>query len=63
MFSQVVLSMQLPFAVIPLVRFVSDRRKMGQFTISRPVAAVAWIVASIIVILNLKLLFDTFFGS
>ncbi len=34
MFSQVVLSMQLPFAVIPLVRFVSDKRKMGQFVIS-----------------------------
>jgi manganese transport protein len=49
--------------VIPLVRFVSDRRKMGPFTISRPVAAVAWIVAGIIVILNLKLLFDTFFGG
>jgi manganese transport protein len=61
-FSQVVLSMQLPFAVIPLVRFVSDRRKMGQFAISRPVAAVAWIVAGIIVVLNVKLLFDTFFG-
>jgi Natural resistance-associated macrophage protein len=44
-FSQVVLSMQLPFAVIPLVRFVSDRRKMGDFAISRSVAAVAWIVA------------------
>ena len=37
-FSQVVLSMQLPFAVIPLVRFVSDRRKMGKFAISRTVA-------------------------
>ncbi|MDP2331472.1 MAG: Nramp family divalent metal transporter [Reyranella sp.] len=61
-FSQVILSMQLPFAVIPLVQFVSDRRKMGKFTISRPVAAVAWIVAAIIVILNLKLLFETFFG-
>ena len=58
-FSQVVLSMQLPFAVIPLVRFVSDRRKMGQFAISRTTAAVAWIVAGIIVALNLKLLFDT----
>ena len=34
-FSQVILSMQLPFAVIPLVRFVSDRRKMGEFAISR----------------------------
>src|SRR6266702_3306319 len=61
-FSQVVLSMQLPFAVIPLVRFVSDRRKMGNFAISRPVAAAAWIVAGIIVILNVKLLFDTLFG-
>ena len=38
--------MQLPFAVIPLVRFVSDRRKMGDFAISRSVAAVAWIVAA-----------------
>jgi len=61
-FSQVVLSMQLPFAVIPLVRFVSDKRKMGKFAISRPVASLAWIVAGIIVILNLKLLFDTLFG-
>ena len=45
-FSQVVLSMQLPFAVIPLVRFVSDRRKMGEFRDIRarsPLAA--WIVA------------------
>jgi manganese transport protein len=61
-FSQVILSMQLPFAVIPLVRFVSDRRKMGDFAISRTVAAVAWIVAAIIVALNVKLLFETFFG-
>jgi manganese transport protein len=61
-FSQVVLSMQLPFAVIPLVRFVSDRRKMGSFAISRPVAVTAWIVAGIIVVLNVKLLFDTLFG-
>ncbi|WP_291843486.1 Nramp family divalent metal transporter [Bradyrhizobium sp.] len=61
-FSQVVLSMQLPFAVIPLVRFVSDRRKMGDFVISRSVAALAWIVAGVIVALNVKLLFETFFG-
>ena len=61
-FSQVVLSMQLPFAVIPLVRFVSDRRKMGHFAISRPLAAAAWIVAGTIVVLNVKLLFDTLFG-
>ncbi|WP_139862647.1 Nramp family divalent metal transporter [Bradyrhizobium ivorense] len=61
-FSQVVLSMQLPFAVIPLVRFVSDKRKMGAFAIPMPVAAAAWIVAGVIVILNVKLLIDTFFG-
>jgi len=35
---------------------------MGNFAISRPVAATAWIVAGIIVVLNLKLLFDTLFG-
>lgn len=61
-FSQVVLSMQLPFAVIPLVRFVSDKRKMGDFAVSRSVAALAWIVAAIIVVLNVKLLFDTMVG-
>jgi len=61
-FSQVILSMQLPFAVIPLVRFVSDRRKMGVFVIPTSVAVLAWIVASIIVVLNLKLLFETFIG-
>src|ERR1700709_641161 len=48
-FSQVVLSMQLPFAVIPLGRVFSDRRKMGDFVISRSTAAAAWIVAAIIV--------------
>jgi manganese transport protein len=61
-FSQVILSMQLPFAVIPLVQFVSDRRKMGTFVISRPLAMLAWVVAGIIVILNLKLLVDAVFG-
>ncbi|SAL76407.1 manganese transport protein MntH [Caballeronia peredens] len=57
--SQVILSMQLPFAVIPLVRFVSDRRKMGVFVISRWTAALAWLVAAVIVVLNVKLLADT----
>ena len=60
--SQVVLSMQLPFAVIPLVRFVTDRKKMGGFVVKWPVAILAWIVAGIIVVLNLKLLYDTFAG-
>jgi manganese transport protein len=61
--SQVILSMQLPFAVIPLIWFVSDRRKMGGFAISWKLAAASWIVAAIILILNLKLLFDTFSGA
>jgi manganese transport protein len=61
-FSQVILSMQLPFAVIPLVLFVSDREKMGNFAISKPVAVLAWAVASLIVVLNIKLLFETIFG-
>jgi manganese transport protein len=60
--SQVILSMQLPFAVVPLVSFVSDRKFMGSFAISRGLAALAWTIAAIIVALNVKLLFDTFFG-
>ncbi|PLP58108.1 divalent metal cation transporter [Mesorhizobium loti] len=61
-FSQVILSMQLPFAVVPLVHFVSDRNKMGSFAISRWVAVLAWIVAALILSLNFKLLYDTFTG-
>jgi manganese transport protein len=61
-FSQVVLSMQLPFAVIPLVRFVSDRRKMGDLAISRTTAVIAWVVATLIVALNFKLLADVIAG-
>ncbi|MCX7295290.1 MAG: divalent metal cation transporter, partial [Hyphomicrobiales bacterium] len=56
------LSMQLPFAVIPLVMFVSDKKKMGSFSISKPVAALAWLVAGVIVVLNVKLLVETFAG-
>ncbi len=60
--SQVILSMQLPFAVIPLVQFVSDKRKMGGFAISRALAVLAWIVAGVIVALNVKLLVDVVFA-
>ena len=62
-FSQVILSMQLPFAVIPLVRFVSDRPKMGQFVIPRGIAIMSWIVAALILTLNVKLLIDTLTGA
>ncbi len=60
--SQVILSMQLPFAVIPLVQFVSSRDKMGVHAISRPTAALAFTVAAIIVVLNAILLWDVIAG-
>nr|WP_228119748.1 Nramp family divalent metal transporter [Gluconobacter kanchanaburiensis] len=62
MASQVILSLQLPFAVIPLVMFVSDRKKMGEFTISMPIRLLSWGVAALILLLNFKLLYDTLAG-
>lgn len=56
--SQVILSMQLPFAVIPLVRFVTDRSKMGSLVAGRVLAILAWAIAAVIVVLNIKLLLD-----
>jgi manganese transport protein len=61
--SQVVLSMQLPFAVIPLVGFVSDKGKMGAHVIPPWLKVLAWGIAAIIVALNVKLLFDTLAGA
>jgi manganese transport protein len=61
-FSQVVLSMQLPFAVIPLVRFVSNRTLMGEFVTGRWLTFLAWGVALVIVVLNVELLVMTFYG-
>ncbi len=58
--SQVVLSLQLPFAVIPLVKFTSDRRMMGPFVSPRWMRSLAWVVAAIIVVLNAWLLVQTF---
>jgi len=53
--SQVILSMQLPFAIIPLIHFTSDRKRMGAF-VNRPWAsALAWVVAAIVVALNVRL--------
>ncbi len=57
-FSQVLLSMQLGFAVIPLIHFVSDKKKMGEFVINFPVKILSWIVCSVIVVLNIKLIYD-----
>jgi manganese transport protein len=58
--SQVILSLQLPFAVIPLIKFTSERAKMGEFSNPLWINLLAWPVALIIVALNAKLLFDFF---
>ncbi|WRP27042.1 Nramp family divalent metal transporter [Sphingomonas sp. LY29] len=60
--SQVILSLQLPFAVVPLVQFTSDRTKMGKFVNPVWLKLVAWTISAIIISLNLKLLYDFFLG-
>ena len=56
--SQVILSLQLPFAVIPLVKFTSDRAKMGALVSPRWLTSTAWIMTALIIVLNLKLIYD-----
>jgi manganese transport protein len=56
--SQVVLSLQLPFAVVPLVMFTASRAKMGPFTAPRWLTALAAATAAIIIVLNAKLVWD-----
>jgi manganese transport protein len=60
--SQVILSLQLPFAVVPLVKFTAARTKMGKFATPRVVAIIAWLVAAIIIALNGKLVCDQVIG-
>jgi manganese transport protein len=60
--SQVILSLQLSFAVVPLVKFTSDKAKMGEFANAGWLKWLAWIVATIIMGLNLYLLVQTFIG-
>ena len=60
--SQVILSLQLGFAIIPLIHFVSDKSKMKGFHISRVTQIASWIVATIIVSLNAKLVFNEIQG-
>ena len=62
-FSQVVLSFQLPFAVVPLVLFTASREKLGELVAPRWLTAIAAIVATIIIALNVKLLFDFATGA
>ena len=61
-FSQVVLSLQLGFAVIPLIHFVSDKKTMGSFAIKPVVQFFSWVVASVLVYLNLKMLMGEAIG-
>jgi manganese transport protein len=58
--SQVILSFQLPFAVVPLVKFTSSRAKMGEFVNARWVSIVAWTMAVMIIAFNAELLWLTF---
>jgi manganese transport protein len=60
--SQVILSLQLPFAVFPLVSFTSDKTKMGSFVAPGWVRSLAWTIAVIIAALNVWLLYQTFVG-
>src|SRR5258708_25770535 len=57
-FSQVIVRVQLGFAVIPLIHFVSDKVKMGAFSISPFIKALSWGVASLLVYLNIKLVLE-----
>ncbi len=57
--SQVILSLQLGFAIIPLIQFVSDKEKMGKFAIGPAIKILSWLSAVIIIGLNIKLVIST----
>ncbi len=56
--SQVILSMQLGFAIIPLIHFVSDKSTMGQFVVKKPVQALAWLIAIVLIYLNVRMVLN-----
>lgn len=58
-FSQVILSAQLSFAVIPLILFTNKKDWMGRFVNSRLLSGISWVIAAVIVVLNIYLLVDT----
>jgi len=60
--SQVILSMQLGFAIIPLIHFVSDEKTMGEYAINNPTRIAAWIIASILIYLNVKMVVNEVTG-
>src|SRR5712692_9825614 len=61
--SQVVLSFQLPFAIIPLIQFTGNRARMGEFANSRSTQVIAWIVAATILFFNAELLWLIYRGA
>ena len=61
--SQVILSLQLPFAIIPLLHFTSNRKKMGEFASKMWVMILAWTAASLITLLNLKYIYELIIES
>ena len=61
--SQVILSLQLPFAVIPLMMFAGSKRLMGDFLPPRWMIVTGWLCAALIVAINLKLLSDWLLGD
>jgi manganese transport protein len=62
-FSQVLLSLQLPFAIVPLVMFTADRGKLGSLVAPRWVTVLAALTAIIVIALNVKLLYDFAVGG
>ncbi len=60
--SQVILGLALPFAIVPLVMFTADRGKMGALIAPRWVTALAALIAAVLIILNIKLIYDAAFG-
>jgi len=61
-FSQVVLSMQLPFAIVPLLMFTTRRHALGALTFGRPMSIVLWSCAAVVVSLNLWMLHRLLFA-
>jgi len=61
--SQVVLSLQLPFAMVPLIRFTADARKMRGLPAPRWLIAINWVIAVVVISLNLKLIYDVVSGG
>jgi manganese transport protein len=61
--SQVVLSLQLPFALWPLIRMTNDRALMGVFANRLPTRLIAWLLFAVITAANLWLVWQTFFGN